>query len=238
MNEVVKQENYPQAVNESSAVLSMIERLACDPQSDMSKFEKLLDMQERVLNRNAKQAFMADLAMMQSELPRVAENGKSNNGKYALLEDINDTVRPSLQKYGFAVSFRIKQDDPKLLSVTGILAHRQGHSEETSMVLPLDTSGSKNATQAVGSTVSYGKRYVIGALLNISTGDDTNGITPEPKQPAAPSKQKITDARLDAAITKIKAGEYTITKLFEAFTLTDEQYDKVIDQCPEAGAAP
>lgn len=238
MNEVVKQENYPQAVNESAAVLSMIERLACDPQSDMSKFEKLLDMQERVLNRNAKQAFMADLAMMQSELPRVAENGKSNNGKYALLEDINDTVRPSLQKYGFAVSFRIKQDDPKLLSVTGILAHRQGHSEETSMILPLDTSGSKNATQAVGSTVSYGKRYVICALLNISTGDDTNGLPPEPKQPAVQAKQKITDSRLDAAIAKIKAGEYTITKLFEAFDLTGEQYDKIIDQCPEVGAAP
>lgn len=237
MNEVVKQENYPQVASESAAVLSMIERLACDPQSDMSKFEKLLDMQERVLNRNAKQAFMADLAMMQSELPRVAENGKSNNGKYALLEDINDTVRPSLQKYGFAVSFRIKQDDPKLLSVTGILAHRQGHSEETSMVLPLDTSGSKNATQAVGSTVSYGKRYVICALLNISTGDDTNGIPPEPKQPASPVKQKITDKRLDAAIGKIKSGEYTLAKLFDAFTLTDEQYDKVMDQCPETGAS-
>ncbi len=218
-----------QPANESAAVLSMIGRVSWDHQSDMSKFEKLLDMQERVLNRNAKQAFMADLAMMQSELPRVAEKGKSNNGKYALLEDINDTVRPALQKYGFAVSFRIKQEDPKSLTVTGILAHRHGHSEETSMILPVDTSGSKNATQAVGSTVSYGKRYVICAILNISTGDDTDGNLPGAPPASTPPKQQISDDRLSKALDKIKAGAYTKEKLFATFDLTDEQFDLVQD---------
>jgi hypothetical protein len=40
-----------------------------------------------------------------------------------------------------------------------------------------------DAVQAVGSTISYGKRYGIGALLNISTGDDTDGHLPPPNEP-------------------------------------------------------
>ncbi|WP_409524602.1 ERF family protein [Pseudomonas sp.] len=44
------------------------------------------------------------------------------------------------------------------------------------MLLPLDTSGSKNAVQAVGSSTSYGKRYVMSALLNLTTrGEDDDG---------------------------------------------------------------
>ena len=47
--------------------------------------------------------------------------------------------------------------------------HREGHSERTMMELPADTSGSKNAVQAVGSSTSYGKRYVASALLNLTS---------------------------------------------------------------------
>jgi hypothetical protein len=44
------------------------------------------------------------------------------------------------------------------------------------MTLPLDTSGSKNNVQAVGSSTSYGKRYTATLLLNIRTkGEDDDG---------------------------------------------------------------
>lgn len=168
----------PVAANESQAVLSMIERVVLNPEADMDKLDKMLDMQERILNRSAKQAFTADLAAMQTELPLVAKNGKGHNSaKYAKLEDINEAIRPALQKYGFAVTFRIRQSE-KFMTVTALLSHKMGHSEETELLLPLDHSGSKNGVQAVGSTVSYGKRYTIGALLNISTGDDNDGGAP------------------------------------------------------------
>lgn len=162
---------------EQNALISVIERVATSPDADIAKLEKMLDLQERVMNRQAKEAFAADIALMQTELPRVARNGKGHNDKtYALLEDINDAIRPSLKKYGFAVNFRIKQNGTDSVTVTAILSHKSGHTEETDMMLPLDTTGSKNKVQAVGSTVSYGKRYTLCALLNISTGDDTDGM--------------------------------------------------------------
>lgn len=192
MNEVtIQQQSALLAVsNETTALMSMIERVCLDPNADIAKLEKMLDMQERVLNRNAEQAFSADFAAMQSELPRIARNGTieiKKDGRliqstpFAKLEDINDGVRPTLQKYGFGVSFAIDQA-ASLITVTAKLLHRLGHSEKTSISLPIDTSGSKNNVQGNGSTVSYGKRYSLCALLNISTGDDTDGNLPPQKQ--------------------------------------------------------
>ncbi len=44
------------------------------------------------------------------------------------------------------------------------------------MPLPLDTSGSKNNIQGMGSSLTYGKRYLVTAMLNIVTeGEDKDG---------------------------------------------------------------
>ena len=160
---------------ESTAIIQVIERAALNPDVDIDKMERLLQMQERVMDRQAMMAYSAAMAAMQTELPSIEERGKTNNGCYATLEDIVDTVRPILQKHGFAVSFRI-QTQERGIQVTGVLMHKDGHREETSMLLPADISGNKNAVQAFGSSTSYGKRYVLSALLNITTrGQDDNG---------------------------------------------------------------
>ena len=82
-----------------------------------------------------------------------------------------EAVRPVLQKHGFMLSFRTKFDD-KLVRVIGVLAHRSGHAEETEFVSSPDTSGNKNAIQALGSAQSYGQRYTARALLNIASRED------------------------------------------------------------------
>ncbi|MFI2818677.1 MULTISPECIES: ERF family protein [Halomonadaceae] len=166
-------EAHPTA--DSTAIIQVIERAALNPDVDIDKMERLLQMQERVMDRQAMMAYSAAMAAMQTELPSIEERGQTNNGCYATLEDIVDTVRPILQKHGFAVSFRI-QTQERGIQVTGVLMHKDGHREETSMLLPADMSGNKNAVQAFGSSTSYGKRYVLCALLNITTrGQDDNG---------------------------------------------------------------
>lgn len=210
---VIPQQNQIAVSGESQALISMIERVCLDPNADISKLEKMLDMQERILNRNAEQAFAADFAAMQSELPRIARNGTieiKKDGRliqstpFAKLEDINDGVRPTLQKYGFGVSFSISQNGA-LLTVTAKLLHRLGHSESTSISLPIDTTGSKNAVQGNGSTVSYGKRYAMCALLNISTGDDTDG-NPQDLPPDLPNT--VGEEELKQLRNALKVASY------------------------------
>lgn len=194
-SEVAKQEHQVPSVpaSESAQFLAVVERAAMNPDVDIDKMERLLDMQERVLNRNAEQAFNAALAQMQSELPTVAETAKGHNTKYAPLERINEAVRPILQRHGFAITFRTKQGQAGI-EVSAVLSHREGHHEETSLILPADNSGSKNAVQAIGSTISYGKRYALCALLNISTGDDTDGAPASVNVISATQAQEIRKA--------------------------------------------
>jgi hypothetical protein len=159
------------ATTETAAIVQMIERAASNPAVDIDKMERLLEMQERVFARNAKGEYNAAFALMQQDLPTIAERGVGDKSmKYALWEDVNEAIRPVLAKHGFGLSFKTGRT-PDRITVTAILMHRGGHAEETTLELPIDTSGSKNAVQAVGSSTSYGKRYTAQALLNLVSRD-------------------------------------------------------------------
>lgn len=173
---VVNQNN-----SEVAGVLAVIERAALNPDINIEKMQALLEMQERILKQRAEVSFNSSFAEMQSEIPSITERGKIiHSGRlisqYALFEDINDQVKPILQKHGFAITFRTHTEKDSI-TVTGILMHRDGHREQTDMTLASDTSGAKTGVQAIGSSVSYAKRYVLCALLNITTrGEDDDGV--------------------------------------------------------------
>lgn len=167
--------------SESASLMEVINRAATDPNVDVDKMERLLGMYERISERNARVAFHSALAEMQPKLPVITERGEIRHdkkliSKYALWEDINEAIRPTLQAHGFALSFRVGRNDQNGVTITAILSHREGHSEETTLTLETDKSGSKNAVQAVGSSIHYGQRYAAIALLNITTcGMDDDG---------------------------------------------------------------
>lgn len=171
----VKAETAP-VVAEQDAILSMIERAARDPAVDIDKMERLFAMRERMLAQTAKASYLAALADLQAELPAAARKGTGHNSKkYARFEDIIEAIREPMQKHGFSLTFRLDQSQPDKVKITGVLGHRDGHSEQTDIVLAADNSGAKNAVQSWGSSVSYGKRYVSVTLTGIATEDDDDG---------------------------------------------------------------
>lgn len=184
MTAVAKQENVAPAADEarSASLIQVIERAALNPDVDINKMERLFEMHQRMQETAARQAYMAALAELQADIPDdIPERGeiKNKNGgvqsTYALWEDINEAIRPVLHKHNFGLSFRTSQEGGAL-TVTAVLSHAEGHAESTSITLPHDNSGSKNAVQAIGSSVSYGKRYTTGELLNLtSRGEDDDG---------------------------------------------------------------
>jgi hypothetical protein len=163
-------------VSDAGTLMQVIERAARDPSVDIERMERLLQMHERLVAKQAEAAYAEALARLQPKLPIIQERGAIKNGagavqsRYALWEDIVGVITPILATEGFSLSFRIAHPDGKI-EVTGVLTHQRGHGERTAIVLPADTSGSKNAVQAVASSVSYGKRYTAGALLNLRTGE-------------------------------------------------------------------
>lgn len=236
MNTAIAQRQENTAViqaGESATILQVIQRAAADPQCDIEKMERLMAMHERMQAKSAQTEFNAALASMQCDIPSIAERG-AGHGKitYATLEDINDVIKPIMQQYGFAMSFKVEHAQAGI-SVTGILMHRAGHREETTMLLPSDTSGSKNAVQAVASSVSYGKRYVMCAMLNITTrGEDDDGYAAVPV--ATITEQQAKGVRAKLAECKPETQEKFIDLYGEPESIDKAEYDKVCAQLAKA----
>lgn len=157
---------------------SIVERAAfAGMPVEMIEQLRLMARDERA--EEARREFEAAFAEMQPSLPAVEKAGKGHqNAVYAKLEDIQAAARGVLREYGFSTRFKVNDLD-NALEVTCILSHRNGHSDSDTIRLPLDTSGSKNAVQARGSTVAYGKRYTLCNILGIQTGgEDLDGEKP------------------------------------------------------------
>lgn len=207
-----------EAAGQATGMVEMIERLVMSPDVDVSKLERLLEMQERIIARQAKADFMAALAEMKPKLPVIDRKGrievreKTASGKrdgdlqqstaFARWEDIDEAITPILHEHGFVLTFRTDATEDGRLIVTAVLSGH-GHEERTSLPpLPFDTTGSKNNIQAVGSSLSYGKRYAATLLLNIRTkGEDDDGVKGDAKsvtdEQAETLKAKIVEAAAD-----------------------------------------
>lgn len=163
-------------------MLAIIGRAASDPQVDVGKMRELLEMKKEIDAENAKRAFIQALHGFQSECPQISRcggivvNGQLRS-RYSPYEKTLEVIRPFLQKWGFSESFDTAVDTKGQISaVTCTLSHIGGHSVQSTFPVTPDASGSKNGIQAIGSALSYGKRYSLGAVLGlVFTNEDDDG---------------------------------------------------------------
>lgn len=226
-HEIIDLAREPERLPAPQAPLSIVE-FAIKNGAGIDTVERLVAMQERAMAREARSAYMAALAEMQGELPVIERNGRitirekgneavvKQSTPYALWEDINEAIKPVLKTHGFALSFRTGVAGDGKLTVTGILSHRDGHQEETTMSLPHDSTGSKNAVQAVGSSTSYGKRYTASALLNLtSRGEDDDGKAGGAK--AADSQQALSAEQIETLQKRLVSLGVDIPRFYQNF---------------------
>jgi hypothetical protein len=160
---------------DASSLLELMERSLADPGADLDRLDRIAVIYERALAREAEQKFALALIQMQRRLPVLDELAEVTDASgevkstYASWEDTVETIRPILFRHGFALSFRPGISLKGEPMVVGVLRHQGGHKEEAELVLPADVSGGKNPVQAVGSSLSYGQRYVTKLLLNLAS---------------------------------------------------------------------
>lgn len=161
-------------------VLAVIAAAARDPNVDVAKMEALLGLKERIDAKAAEIEFNRAMTRMQPRLPRIKKNGKIDLGRgnpiaFAKWEDVDTIIRPILAEEGFTLSFSSTAVE-KGVNMICTLAHAAGHSKSSEMLLPPDAGPGRNALQAIGSSRSYGKRYLTIDMLNIITeGADDDG---------------------------------------------------------------
>lgn len=164
----------------SGGILTVIARAAADPNTDVDKLERLLAMQERVLAREAEQAFNDALRAAQEEVQPVIKNkvNPDTKSKYADLVAVADEVDPVLRRHGFSQSYGTA-DCPLEghYRVTCLLSHTGGHSRAYQADVPIDNTGPKGSqnktmTHGFGSALSYGRRYLKLLIADVATKDD------------------------------------------------------------------
>jgi hypothetical protein len=179
----------PDSSVEGLTALEVINQAIINPATDVDKAERLMAMYERIVEREARTEFMAALARLQESLPQIKKDGRiivrgEQRSSYATLERIDTVIKPLLAVEGFSFSFDEDAVGDGGRQFSAKLSHKQGHSETRRLTVALDTSGSKNDVQAMGSTTAYARRYLIKMHLNIvEVGEDTDGEDPTPISP-------------------------------------------------------
>lgn len=173
-------------LTEGGAFLAVIAAATRDDRVDVGKMQALLEMRRQIMKDEAEIAFNQAMCRLQPRLPRVDKRGKiiiaPKEGKagqstpFARYEDIDEAIRSLLAEEGFSVSYDSETTAQGVIWKC-IILHSAGHHRISTMPpMPNDTSGSKNAVQAVGSTNQYAKRYSLCNALNIVTkGLDDDG---------------------------------------------------------------
>src|SRR5215469_16617289 len=175
------------------AVLALIERVALDPSPDAEKLERVIAMYERAKAKEAELAYnaakgrilkkLADIKIVKSRRVLCGiEKEKPPNGsyeafKYAPLKDIDKHLRPLLAEEEMDLSYSDEPQEDGRILIRGRLKHLPtGHYEDSFMPAPPDTTGGKSDVQAVRSTNSFLRRYVLCNIFNIVVvGDDDDG---------------------------------------------------------------
>lgn len=158
-----------------------IMELVKDPNVSPEKAAQLLDLQERMMDRQQQAEFNKAMMAAMQEMPFIEKDGSIKNkagkvqSKFARFETIDPIVRKIASSHGLSYNFPCDEGEHKSTKVYCRIFHTGGHVETYGpMTVPLDASGAKNPTQGVGSSLSYGKRYVLCAAFNIVTVDEDN----------------------------------------------------------------
>lgn len=142
----------------------------------------------------------AALAKFQAEMPTVAKASTAtipgNNGKqgysysYADLADVTEAAMPLLAAQGLSFSCCPRRSPQGDYDLVGVLLHESGESIEG--CLPIQGS----RAQDIGSSITYGRRYLLGCMTGIVTDADDDGAAASNSGTRVERPRVISEAQL------------------------------------------
>ena len=173
----------PSAVAHTEEGGDSLIRLALEQGHPVDVLERLVALQERVTERNARMAFVEALTAFRRECPvipktrknlqfqKVTRAGTKAPAMYAALEDIDRIAQPVASAHGLIWTWDTV-NGPERMAVTCKLLHVDGHSESATVEMPYSDNRGPSPQQQFSITQSYGMRYSLIAVLGITTADD------------------------------------------------------------------
>jgi hypothetical protein len=191
--------------------------------------EKLMGLQERWERNQAKRAFDNALADAKAKFPIIRKSrqveypnrtGGRTGYSYEDLADIARAIDEPLAEHGLSYRFRTASPPGERVSVTCIVSHRDGHSEENTLSDNPDTSGAKNSVQAIGSIVTYLQRYTLKAALGLAAAVDDDAQSHNSKPPE-PASLLITPAQVETLKTALEIADVATEEFLQRGSISD-----------------
>ena len=142
------------------------------------------------------------LVTFQATVSKVAKESSNPffKSKYASLANILNTIQKPLSECGLAIS-----QFPDENALTTIIVHAEsGEWMESSYVMPV---AKQNDPQAMGSAMTYARRYALGSILNLNIDDDDDGEKAMGRQ-SAPKRDELNPKHSSwaKAVEHLKTG--------------------------------
>lgn len=201
--------------------------------AQVEQVDKLIELVKFNDDREALRAFNRAFTDAQKEFPNVKKTKQAHNSKYAPLDEEVRQMKPVLSAHGFSFRHEVSENDNNSITVRCILAHRDGHSESATLTGPADNSGKKNSIQAIGSSVTYLRRYTFEAVTGLVTTDQDDDAQTA-NQPA--SVEKITEEQANQIYAALDEMGKTKDKFINAFRINASAPNiKMIEDIPASG---
>lgn len=196
--QVVEKRELDRDDNSPGALL----RMALERDLPIDKLEKLMELQERYEANEARKAYVLAMSEFKARDCPVIVKDKSVQFKnvcykHATLANVVEQCVAGLAKHGFHHEWDVDQSTN--IRVTCRITHRLGHHEDKSLVAAADNSGTKNAIQAIASTVTYLERYTLLMALGLAPAEDDDGQASAPAQ-SAPAQDASLPPRAARAV--------------------------------------
>ena len=210
--------------------LMVLER-AVNSGANIETLERLMALSERWQANQAQRAFTQALAELRDDLPSIVKTrtvdfsskaGRTHY-KYEDLGEVTEQLSPALAKHGLSFRWRTDSTAPGYVGVTCVLAHKDGHSEETTLTGPYDLSGNKNPIQAIGSVVTYLQRYTLKAAIGIAAAQDDDGRQEPPGVPPPSYQQEKPPVQAAVAEAASEKQIAFASKLSKSSHITDQE---------------
>lgn len=199
--------------------MDMLDRAVSNGAS-VETLTQLMILQERWEANQARKAFDEAMAAAKANMPSIVKSRKVDfttakgrtNYQYEDLASIMNQIGPVLSANGLSVRYRTSAEPNLPISVTCIVSHRMGHSEENTLMASRDDSGNKNSIQAIGSTVTYLQRYTLKAALGLAASADDDGSK---SQQTMEEAKHITEAQASVVRDLIEEAQLDTVKFCE-----------------------
>jgi len=171
----------------------------------------------------------AALVGFQSEVANPEKKGINPHfkSKYAELDEIINTIRPTLEKNGLAFIQNPIHEDGKV-GVYTLLIHKSGEFIQFDPVMiPLQ----KATPHQVGAALTYAKRYSLGAALGLATEEDKDGNELSTKESIKQTIKQAVQKKQEKAReieSRRKLGIEKIKELKREKELTDEEFSTIL----------